>query len=301
MSAIIEIKHVTKSYGSAVAVRDASFAVQPGEVIGFVGLNGAGKSTTINMLLGFQRPTTGEVRLFDTLVTPESAHISHRRIGFATGDMSLFDDMTGRQYLKFVAKSYKNSINTDEFRHLVERLEPQLDKKLSSLSRGNKQKIALIAAFMTQPDLVILDEPSSGLDPLMQQRFLELVREQSQRGMTIFMSSHYLNEVIDVCTRVLLIKNGAIVKDIPAAELEATGGKLVRIVTKQKVTPPKSAEDVKETSEQGLYTLEFIYKDKPLRLQEWLGSLPHLQDMTISDHTAEAAFADLYEEETSNV
>lgn len=301
MSAIIELKNVTKSYGSAVAVSAASFAVQAGEVVGFVGLNGAGKSTTINMLLGFQRPTAGEVRLFDTLVTPAGAHKSHRQVGFATGDMSLFDDMTGRQYLNFVARSYKKPLVTDIFERLVERFEPQLDKKLATLSRGNRQKIALIAAFMTQPKLAILDEPSSGLDPLMQQRFLELVREQARAGVTIFMSSHYLNEVIDVCSRVLLIKDGAIVKDTAASELEAVGGKAVRTVTKKRVTPPKAAESVKQFTEGELFVLEFVFKDKPLRLQEWLGSLPHLEDMTISDHTAEAAFADLYEQESTNV
>ena len=301
MSAILEVKNVSKHYGSAVAVSNVSFAVEPGEVVGFVGLNGAGKSTTINMLLGFQQPTKGEVRLFDAPVTLPTAHKSHRRIGFATGDMSLFEGMTGRQYLKFVATSYKTPLVTDFFEQLVERFEPQLDKKLSTLSRGNKQKIALIAAFMTKPDLVILDEPSSGLDPLMQQRFLELVREQARAGMTIFMSSHYLNEVIDVCSRVLLIKNGALVKDIAASELEAVGGKLVRIVTKKQVTPPKAAEAVEQSTEGDSFVLEFIFKDKPLRLQEWLGSLPHLEDMTISDHTTEAAFADLYEQESTNV
>lgn len=301
MSAIIEIKNVTKSYGSVVAVREASLTVEAGEVVGFVGLNGAGKSTAINLLLGFQRPTEGEVRLFDALITPATAHKSHRRVGFASGDMSLFDDMTGRHYLNFVARLHKGSINTKLFASLVERFEPQLDKKLSTLSRGNKQKIALIAAFMMQPELVILDEPSSGLDPLMQQRFLDLVREQSLSGVTIFMSSHYLNEVIDVCTRVVLIKNGEIVKDLPAADLERSGGKLVRVVTGQHVTPPKSAESIKETVEQDKFALEFIYKDKPLRLQEWLGSLPHLKDLTISDHTPEFAFADLYQEEATDV
>ena len=297
MSAIIELKNVTKSYGSAQAVRDASFSVQAGEVVGFVGLNGAGKSTTINMLLGFQSPTAGEVRLFDTVITPASAHKTHYRVGFATGDMSLFEDMTGRQYLSFVAKSYKQPLETGLFEQLVERFEPQLDKKLTTLSRGNKQKIALIAAFMTTPELVILDEPSSGLDPLMQQRFLELVREQARAGVTIFMSSHYLNEVVDVCSRVLLIKNGAIVKDIAADELEAVGGKLVRIVTKKQVTPPRAAEAVRQSVENEMFVLHFIFNDKPLRLQEWLGSLPHLEDVTIADHTAEAAFADLYEQE----
>ncbi len=296
MSVILETKALTKLYGGSPAVKDVSFSVKKGEVIGFVGLNGAGKSTTINMLLGFQKPSKGEVVLFGEKVTLPNSYKSHRRIGFATGDMSLFDGMTGAQYLKFLAKSYKSSLNSPLYKSLVARFEPQLNKKLTTLSRGNKQKIALIAAFMADPDLIILDEPSSGLDPLMQQHFIDLVREASQKGTTVFMSSHYLNEVADVCTRVLLIKNGELVKDIPTSELELTAGKLVRVVTKQKVTPPKAAELVEHAEVEEGYQLQFIFKDKAIRLQEWIGTLPHLQDVTISDHSTQAAFEDLYEE-----
>lgn len=296
MVAIIETRNLSKVYGKAAAVQDVSFSVKKGEVVGFVGLNGAGKSTTINMLLGFQRPSIGEVHLFGEKVTLPNAHKSHRRIGFATGDMSLFDGQTGAQYLRFIARSYGSTTDTALFRQLVERFEPQLNKKLTTLSRGNKQKIALIAAFMTDPDLVILDEPSSGLDPLMQQHFIELVREVSEKGTTVFMSSHYLNEVTDVCTRILLIKQGKLVKDIPTSELETAAGKLVHVVTKKKVTPPKSAEFVEEQKVGDAYSLRFIFKDKALRLQEWLGTLPHLQDVTITDHSAEAAFEDLYKD-----
>ncbi|MES2631252.1 MAG: ABC transporter ATP-binding protein [Patescibacteria group bacterium] len=302
MTAILEIKNLSKIYKGVPAVDAVSFSVKPGEVIGFVGLNGAGKSTTINMLLGFLHPTIGEVKLFGETLTLPNAAKSHRKIGFATGDMALFDGMTGKKYLEFVARSYKTSTKTDTFKHLVEKFNPQLDKKLNTLSRGNKQKIALIAAFMAEPELVILDEPSSGLDPLMQQHFLDLVREQSERGTTIFMSSHYLNEVIDVCSRILLIKNGKLVKDIPASELEIGAGKLVRVVTKLKVVPPKAAEMIEHEKRTDSYVLQFLYKDKAIRLQEWLGTLPNLQDVTISDHSAEAAFEDLYEdEEVSNV
>ncbi|MGH7218417.1 MAG: ABC transporter ATP-binding protein [Candidatus Microsaccharimonas sp.] len=297
MTVIIQTKNITKKYSGASAVSNASFSVRQGEIVGFVGLNGAGKSTTINMLLGFQKPTEGEVHLFGEKVTLPNAYKSHRRVGFATGDMSLFEGMTGRQYLKFIAKLYKTSLTTDTFTALVDRFSPQLDKKLTTLSRGNKQKIALIAAFMAEPDLVILDEPSSGLDPLMQQHFLNLVREQAQKGTTIFMSSHYLNEVIDVCTRVLLIKDGKLVKDMPASQLEKVGGKLVRVITKKEVSPPKSVEQVERTVRGDEFELQFVFKDKALRLQEWISSLPYLQDFTVNDHSAEAAFQDLYEEE----
>jgi len=301
-SPVIEIKNLSKLYGGVAAVDDVSFVVQPGEIVGFVGLNGAGKSTTINMLLGFLRPSRGEVRLFNEALTLPNAATSHQKIGFATGDMALFDGMTGKQYLAFVARSYKTSTNTETYKSLLARFNPQLDKKITALSRGNKQKIALIAAFMTSPELVILDEPSSGLDPLMQQHFLDLVRDESQKGTTIFMSSHYLNEVIDVCSRILLIKNGKLVKDIPASELEIGAGKLVKVVTKMKVSPPKTAEMIEYEKRADSYTLQFLYKAKAIRLQEWLGTLPNLQDVTITDHSAEAAFEDLYDvKEVENV
>lgn len=300
MTAIIETKNLSKLYGRVPAVSAVNFTVQKGEIIGFVGLNGAGKSTTINMLLGFQQPSSGEVRLFGEKVTLPNAHQSHRRIGFATGDMSLFDGMTGRNYLEFVAKLYKRPLETGVYKKLVQKFKPQLDKKLKNLSRGNKQKIALIAAFMTEPDLVILDEPSSGLDPLMQQTFLELVREEAANGTTIFMSSHYLNEVANVCTRILLIKNGQLIKDMPAAKLELTSGKWVRVVTKVKVTPPKTAEIVEHEKCGNEHILQFVYKNKAIRLQEWLGTLPNLQDVTITDNNPEAAFEDLYETKEQN-
>jgi ABC-2 type transport system ATP-binding protein len=301
MSTIIEVKNLSKRYGSTSAVEGASFSVEKGDVVGFVGLNGAGKSTTINMLLGFQKPSDGEVVLFGEELSLPNAHKSHQRIGFATGDMSLFDGMTGAQYLRFVARSYGSSTTTDLFKSLVERFNPQLNKKLSDLSRGNKQKIALIAAFMTDPELVILDEPSSGLDPLMQQHFLELVRETSKKGTTIFMSSHYLNEVVDACSRILLIKDGELVKDIPASLLVAMSGKLVRVVTKTEVKPPKNAEMIEREERGDGHVLQFIFKEKAIRLQEWVGTLPHLQDLSITDHSAAAAFEELYDEEPRNV
>ncbi len=297
MTAIIEAKNLSKVYGGVPAVDNATFSIEKGEIVGFVGLNGAGKSTTINMLMGFQKPSKGSIALFGESLTLPNAHQSHPKIGFATGDMSLFDGMTGAQYLRFVARTYRLALDTPQYKKLVTRFEPQLSKKLSSLSRGNRQKIALIAAFMSEPELVILDEPSSGLDPLMQQHFIELVREEAAKGTTIFMSSHYLNEVVDVCTRILLIKQGKIVKDMPASQLERTAGKLVRTVTKAQVKPPKSAELIVRDDRDGAHVLQFVYRDNAKRLQEWLGTLPNLHDLTISDDSALAAFEDLYQQE----
>lgn len=294
---IIRVDKLTKIYGGKPAIDAVSFTVDHGEVVGFVGLNGAGKSTTINSMLGFLRPTRGAVTIFGKTVLPETAHKGHLKMGFASGDMSLFTNLTGTQYFDFVAHRYhlKDMTKRDE---LINRFEPDLNKNIGELSRGNKQKIALIAAFMCRPELVILDEPSSGLDPLMQQLFIDLIRNERTLGTTIFMSSHYLNEVIDVCSRILLIRDGKLVKDIPANELLNDGGKLVRVVSHYKITAPKGAEDSATIEVEKGYELTFVYNLSAAKLQQWIGGIPQIIDLSITDNTIQAAFEDLYELET---
>ena len=297
---IISVSGLTKRYGKFAALDAVSFVIEKGEIVGFVGLNGAGKSTTINVLLGFLRASSGTVQVFGQKITPQSAHRSHQRIGFASGDMALFTNLTGKQYLKFLSRRYGLK-SQDRVIELCERFEPQLDKRIGELSRGNKQKIALIGAFMASPELVILDEPSSGLDPLMQEVFLDLVREEGQRGTTIFMSSHYLNEVADVCSRVLLMRKGQLVKDIPAHQIAAVSGKAVRVVSHRKISPPQNAELVVNRQNDQGYELSFIYKGQAARLQQWFAGVPQVIDFNIADHDLEAAFSDLYAQETKEV
>ena len=294
---IIEAKNATKKFGQMVAVDGASFAVKQGEVVGFVGANGAGKSTMINMLLGFISPTEGEVALFDDRVELAQAHRPHAAIGYAAGDMALPDSLTAAQYFDFVAHQYGADVSVRQG-ELIKRFSPELHKKIRELSRGNKQKIALIAAFLASPKLVILDEPTSGLDPLMQERFLELVREEQAKGTTIFMSSHYLGEVADVCTRVLLMREGAIIDDVSAKELLSRGGKMIRIVTGYtRTAAPRGAEAVTRDEVDGKLVLEFNWKHDAAKLQTWLAGVKQLHDVEISEYSLETAFAGLYETE----
>ena len=290
---ILQLDNVTKKYGPVLAIEDISFSIHQGEVVGLVGLNGSGKSTMINLLMGFLRPNHGELTLFNRPILPETAHKVHQKVGFATGDMSLFSNLTGKQYLAFLKRAYKIK-NDKRIKELCAQFDPQLNKKIGDLSRGNKQKIALIAAFMASPELVILDEPSSGLDPFMQQTFLDLVNKEAVRGTTIFMSSHYLTEVADVCSRVLFMREGQLVKDVSAQQLESMNGKMVRVVTKQVVRPPKTAELVSHKRVTGGYELSFIYKDSSTKLQKWLTDLPQLIDFNVNEHDIESAFSDLY-------
>lgn len=296
---VVVVDHLTKRYKSFAAIDNVSFSINKGEVVGFVGLNGAGKSTTINTMLGFLRATDGSVTIFDQRVTPQMAHKTHKKIGFAGGDMSLFNNLTGRQYFTFIAGRFGLHDKT-RLAQLSDVFEPDVDKKIGNLSRGNKQKIALIAAFMANPELVILDEPSSGLDPLMQQNFVDLIHEEVTKGTTIFMSSHYLNEVIDVCSRVVLIRDGKIVKDIPSKELISDGGKMVRLVSQHAVEPPRTAEMVEKAKTDQGYELTFVFKAKSAQLQQWLSGVVGLVDISITDHDLKAAFDDLYELETGH-
>lgn len=295
-SLVIKVDDVAKCYGSFLAVESINFSVEKGEVIGLVGLNGAGKSTIINLMLGFLRPTKGFVSLFGCTVLPETAHLNHNKIGFATGDMRLFSNLTGKQYFDFIKRVYK-ILDDKKTKELCTQFEPQLDKKIRNLSRGNKQKIALIAAFMANPELVILDEPSSGLDPLMQQKFVDLIATEGAKGTTIFMSSHYLKEVADVCSRVLFIRDGKLVKDVLRDQLESINGKAVSILTRQVIRPPKSSELINHKRTANGYELSFIYKESSAKLQQWLAAIPLLIDFSVTDHDIESAFSDLYTDE----
>ena len=294
MKAAFELTHVTKQFGSLKAIDDVSIRVTKGEIIGFVGANGAGKTTTISALLGFIRPTSGEIEIYSRRVTPETMHRTHGKLGYAAGDMELPARLTGEQYLNFVAAQFKS--DKKWLGELCDKFSPQLNKKIGTLSRGNKQKIALIAAFLPRPELVVLDEPTSGLDPIMQEVFLDLVREEQARGTTIFMSSHYLNEVADVCSRIILMREGKIVEDVDAERLLAQSGKQVRIVTGYLSTrPPKGAVEIDETkNDEGLLILTFTWKLEPHDLQRWLAGVKQLHDIEVTEYNLEGVFKEMY-------
>lgn len=292
---VIKVAGVTKKFGSFAAVDDISFEVRAGEVVGFVGENGAGKTTTINMLLGFTSASQGSIELFGTKIRPAGAHKTHAKIGYASGDMALPEHMTGEQYIRFVMAQTPGD-HGNRYDELVAAFKPQLPKKISTLSRGNRQKIALVAAFVTNPELVILDEPTSGLDPVMQDVFLDTVRTVAKHDTTVFMSSHYLQEVADVGTRVLLMKQGRVVEDLSANQLAQRGGKIVTIITKHAVTLPKEhvVEPVSERKNER-YETSFGFTGDPSVLAKWLGGVTGVIDISISDRTLEHEFRTVYE------
>lgn len=299
MGNVVQFSSVSKHFGPTEAVRSISFHVSPGEVIGFVGPNGAGKTTTISMILGFIRPTHGEIKLFGSPTRPENAHRTHRRIGYAAGDMALFDNLTGKQYLSFVA--HRNGCDTAVRARLDKRLGPQLDKRLKHLSRGNKQKIALVAALQHDPELIIMDEPTSGLDPLMQETFLDIIREEAARGATVFMSSHILSEVAHACDRVLFMKKGRIITDAATNEIEKNAGKLIHLYGNEaelkvlKTTAPENSSIIQQDTGK----LSIRYDGDIHAAMRWLAS-KKFRDVDIENRQLDDIFKSLYADESED-
>ena len=203
---MIEVKHLTKRYGSHTAVSDLSFTVEKGQIYGFLGPNGAGKTVTMRNLMGFIRPDSGSVRIEGLDCFAQRARIQER-LGHLPGEIACMDEMTGTAFLEFMARMKKLRDRT-RMNELVEYFELDPARRIRKMSKGTKQKVGLVCAFMTSPDIILLDEPTSGLDPLMQSRFIELVLEEKRRGATILLSSHLFEEVERTCDRVAFICAG---------------------------------------------------------------------------------------------
>ena len=216
---VIVAERLTKSYGSTRGVTDLSFSVHAGEVFGYLGPNGAGKSTTIRTMLDFQRPTSGRITVFGVEARADPAAV-HARVGYVPGEFGLYERMQVRDYLDAYA-AFRHGAGGDQIGPLAERLRLDLDRTIHELSHGNKQKIGLVQAFMHEPDLLVLDEPTQGLDPLVQQTFYELLDEARARGGTVFLSSHILPEVERTCDRVGIIRDGTLLSVDDIGDLKA--------------------------------------------------------------------------------
>lgn len=206
---VIDIKGLTCDYGGGRGVFDLSFAVEEGEVFGFLGPNGAGKTTAIRHLMGFVKPKQGACSIGGLDCWSNTAAIQ-RNLGYIPGEIAFLDDMTGLGFLRFLAE-YRGMSGMGRAKELMERFDLNATGKLRRMSKGMKQKVAIVAGFMHDPAVLVLDEPTSGLDPLMQNRFIELVLEEKQRGKTILMSSHMFEEVERTCSRVAILRQGRLV------------------------------------------------------------------------------------------
>jgi ABC-2 type transport system ATP-binding protein len=208
---------LTKRFGATVALEELDLEVQPGEVVGFLGPNGAGKTTTIRLLLGLLVPTSGKARLFG-LDSRRRAVAAHRRVAYVPGEASLWPSLTGEETLRFVARLH-GGVDEAYRDELIDRFALDPAKRVRAYSKGNRQKLSLISGLMTRADLLILDEPTAGLDPLMEVAFRECAREAAARGQTIFLSSHILAEVEALCERIGILRSGRLVDIGTMAEL----------------------------------------------------------------------------------
>lgn len=213
----IRAEALTKRYGGVAALDHLDLEVSPGEVVGFLGPNGAGKTTTIRLLLGLIRPTGGRSEIFGLDCERQSVE-AHRRLAFVAGEANLWPSLTGAETLHLLGR-VQGQVDEVYRDALIERFELDPSKKVRAYSKGNRQKVILIAALMVRPDLLVLDEPTTGLDPLMEQAFRRSIGEARERGQTVFLSSHIMSEVEALCDRVGILRQGKLVEIGTLAQL----------------------------------------------------------------------------------
>ena len=219
MEAAVRTSGLRKEFRGTVALQGLDLVVPAGSVFGYLGPNGAGKTTTIRLLTGLLRPTSGtaEVLGLDVASRPDEVQ---RRVGYLPGRFVGYPDLTGEEYLRYLA-ALRGGVEWSEVDRLADRFELDLARRLGTLSHGNQQKVGLVQAFMHRPDLLVLDEPTTGLDPIMQAEFLSLVGEASRSGATVFLSSHILSEVEAVADTVAILREGELVRTATIPELRA--------------------------------------------------------------------------------
>lgn len=225
--AVIETKKLTKYYGKSRGIIDVDIAVEEGEIYGFIGPNGAGKSTTIRVLLSLIYATSGSATIFGKDVVQFGPEIK-KEIGYLPGEVFYYDNMRVKDLLNYSASFYKKDCSK-RIKELAEIMSLELDKKIDDLSYGNKKKVGIVQGLLHEPKLIILDEPTGGLDPLMQQKFFNLLRDENKNGATVFLSSHILSEVQRLCDRVAIIKEGKIIQVEKMSELQKSNYSKIKI------------------------------------------------------------------------
>ena len=289
---VIEVKHLKKYYGASRGVEDVSFTVEEGAFFGFIGPNGAGKSTTIRALLALIRPTSGSAAIFGMDAIKRAPEIA-REVGYLPSEVFYYDGMRVGELLRYAASFYKKDC-TARIKALSEALELDPKKKIDDLSFGNRKKVGIVQALLHAPRLIILDEPSAGLDPLMQQRFFEILREENARGATVMFSSHILSEVQKLCSRVAIIKEGRIIQDGDIGTLRENSYKKVSLEARAALDPAALNMDGVANLDLGGNGASFIYRGAVGPLLSRLASL-ELTNVAIAEPDLEEIFLHYYE------
>jgi len=280
MSAPLFLNQFSKHYGSSRAVQDVSFELRKGEVFGFLGPNGAGKTTTIQSILDFIRPTHGSISIFGLDSVRESVR-AKRYIGHYAGEDQLYSDLTGKQLLSYLSH-FRATYKKDFMKTLVERLDVSLSTPIHKLSRGNRQKIGLLQALMHRPDLVILDEPTAGLDPLVKNTVYTFIEELQQNGVTFFISSHDLAEVQRICDRIGFIRDGQLieVKDLDEADQLRIRHYTVTFAQPPQLKPFKELSSVSKVSREDTRMHAVVRGD----IGEFLTEVSNHQPLDLKEH-----------------
>lgn len=293
MTAIIETRDLTKRYGKTTALDHLDLAVEKGEILGYLGPNGAGKTTTIRLLLGLIKPTEGAARLFGQSAWHDPATL-HKKIAYVPGETSYWPNMTGAETLRFLANIH-GSVDSDYQAELIKKFEFDPNKKVRNYSKGNRQKIALIAAFASRAELLIFDEPTSGLDPVMAKVFRDEVRAAKQNGQTIFLSSHILEEVEELCDRVAVLRAGKLVEQGTLDELRHLSALTIEASFSGAVPDVSKVKNVSNVEVRGNHLhcnvngsitelLEVVTKAKPI---SFLSRKPSLEELFLALYDGE--------------
>jgi ABC-2 type transport system ATP-binding protein len=285
---IIETKDLTKYYGKIRGIEDVTLSVKKGEIFGFLGPNGAGKTTTIRTLLGFLRPTRGEAYIFGLNIREDGEEIK-QDIGYIPGDLNIYGYLTGHQFLNYfdALRNHESYLLGD----LLELFEVPLERKIKGYSKGMKQKLGIIQAFMHDPELVIMDEPTAGLDPLLQQTFYDFIRKEKKKGKTMFFSSHILSEIDKICDRVGIVRDGKLVALENIDTLKDKKGKIIRVKIKEKPEKFDGPKDMKIKDG----WIHFVASDD---IDQWIKKLAKytIVDVEINEFSLEDIFIRYYEE-----
>ncbi len=292
MEKIININDLTKYYGKDRGIEKVSFDVNKGEIFGFIGPNGAGKSTLIRTLLGLQKATSGEAFIFGESIKDFASKIA-QEVGYLPSEVFYYDGMKVKDLLNYSASFYKKDCSA-RIKDLAERLDLDLNRKIDDLSYGNRKKVGIVQALAHEPKLIILDEPTGGLDPLMQQKFFEILEEENAKGATIFLSSHILSEVQRLCERVAIIKEGEIISISNVREMSEDNYKKVHIVMADvRQVNFEILAGITNFNQDG-EKVNFLYKGDINKLLSSLASVD-LLDLSIAEPSLEEIFLHYYQ------
>ncbi|MBU9713220.1 ABC transporter ATP-binding protein [Evansella tamaricis] len=296
---VLKVTNLTKKFGKFTALDNVNLEVNSGEIFGFIGPNGAGKSTTIRVLLGILKATSGDVKIFGKDAWSDAVEI-HKRVAYVPGDVNLWPNLTGGEVIDLFVK-LRGTNHKSRREELIKRFDLDPTKKCRTYSKGNRQKVALIAAFSSEADLYILDEPTSGLDPLMENIFQECVMEIKQKGKSVLLSSHILSEVEKLCDRVGIIRQGKMIETGSLSELRHLTRTQILLDTKEPVKNLQTLEGVHEIvkTEQGLsFQVDTEEMDQVIRHVSQFGVIklesapPTLEDLFMRHYEGTETSAD---------